>query len=156
MSLQITITRGEGPSSQCGKPVTVDSFSKANVLLRSWASTAPAGGGYDKCDFTLIDPTIELEYRGRYDLKHWKVEVADLKAHVVGFLKFQYLGERPPHMSQEQYDRYIASCQHTPETIEEVRQTVEHLENLGTASAACNDSHNSMELDPKPAKKNRP
>lgn len=108
MSLTIVIKRGEGPIKECDIPHTLHSFKAANELLRQWSSSAPQGGGYDKCDFRITDEASNFEYDGRYDLKHWKDETANLKAHVVGYL--QYLaGESMPnhYKSQEEYLKHL-------------------------------------------------
>lgn len=50
---EITLTRAEGPSSECRKPVTVRTFASADSILRQWARTAPDDGAYDKCHIIL-------------------------------------------------------------------------------------------------------
>lgn len=104
--MNIKLTRVEGPD-----PINHDhhlgTFAEANELLRKWSMTAPDGGGYDKCDFTITIPEINLVYDGRYDLKSWRVECANLRAHVVNNLEFMAGVSRPCHMDQERYDHML-------------------------------------------------
>ena len=102
----ITITRGEGPVDACGKPEAASSWRAADAILRIWSDTAPATGGYDKCDFT-IEWTDGAMYDGRYDLKHHSVESCDLSGHVRGFLGFYAGTACPNHMTQERYAAFL-------------------------------------------------
>lgn len=106
-TMVITITRAEGPSIACGIPHSFRTFADANALLRKWADTVNKDGGYDKCDFQLSDPAIELEYLGRYDLEHYTKKLPDLKNHVISHLDFISGQCRPSHMSEEMYDHLI-------------------------------------------------
>jgi hypothetical protein len=61
----VWLNRGEGPSAEVGKPVTVGSYEEANKILHRWAQSAPKeGGGYDKVDFKVTFTDGE-EYEGR-------------------------------------------------------------------------------------------
>lgn len=71
---EITLTRVEGPSSLCRKPVVVTTFAAADKVLRQWARTAPDDGAYDKCDITLNLATGSV-HKTRFDLT---------RAHVFG------------------------------------------------------------------------
>lgn len=86
----VIVNRGEGPTSECDKPVTchhetrkgdgkldsmfcndwtVSPLTIAQHQFRSWARSAPPrGSGYDKCDFWVrwVDAS---EYGGRFDLQ---------------------------------------------------------------------------------------
>jgi len=104
----ITLMRAEGPTEQCGIKKEFGCFADANARLRSWANTAPENGGYDKCDFWIKDDSIGLDYQGRYDLKHWRCEVASLKGHVLDHLDFVSGHWTPPHMTAEQHEACIA------------------------------------------------
>lgn len=106
--MKIELRRAEGPVHECDKPFKCESFFDANVKLKAHSWSAPEGGGYDKVDFTIIDEATGLHYEGRYDLKHWKVETPDLKAHVVGFLEFYAGRSCPSHMTQERYEAFLA------------------------------------------------
>lgn len=88
----ITITRGEGPTDLCRKPITVDSWSGAQNVLNRWCSTVQ-GKGSDKCDFTIVFPACDwfpdgYTYNGTYGLYHSSVEVPDLAKHVRQHLDF--------------------------------------------------------------------
>lgn len=126
--MRIILNRAEGPIEQCDKPVTTDSFAAADAVLRRWSDTAPEKGGYDKVDFTIFDAEIQLEYNGRYDLKHWRVERPNLKDHVVSHLEFMAGVSRPRHMTQQQYDDFLASAvAKMPGLKDEVRLTLSYL-----------------------------
>ncbi len=74
--LRIKLNRGEGPSAECGHPVTItpsggrDIWKDAETILNRWRRTAPEGGCYDKTDFWLdLGQGDGLDdYQGRYDL----------------------------------------------------------------------------------------
>jgi hypothetical protein len=106
--LQITITRAEGLADECGKPATVDSFGAADALLRQWSETAPASGGYDKCDFSIIWPDGD-EYRGRYDLKHHSAEAPSLTRHMIDLCDWYAGRAQPEHMTHARYVEHLAS-----------------------------------------------
>lgn len=81
---QITLTRLEGPTAECDKPVTVPSFWQADMQLCRWAHTmSPASrkGGYDKVRFTIEWPPESGlgTYSGRYDLEHWQRQMPNLE-----------------------------------------------------------------------------
>lgn len=88
MSLKITLIRAEGPTAECGIFFDAASFFDADLKLKSWSWSAPKAGGYDKCDFWIVDAATGVNYEGRYDLKHWSVELPDLKAGVVRYLEY--------------------------------------------------------------------
>jgi len=105
-ALQITLTRGEGPSNECGKPQTVDSFDAADAVLQNWSRNAPEHGGYDKCDFLITWPDGDT-YSGRYDLKHYRTERPSLARHMVDMVDF-YTGKGcPAHMSEAAYTNHL-------------------------------------------------
>ncbi|CAG9229846.1 hypothetical protein PSP6_540001 [Paraburkholderia tropica] len=107
---KITVTRGEGPSDTCRKPETVATYDEANSILWRWSNTAPKNGGYDKCDFVIVFADGS-EYRGRYDLKHWSDETANLAGHVQGLALFYTGRETPAHMTQERHQGFLKSEQ---------------------------------------------
>jgi hypothetical protein len=106
-ALQITITRAEGNlNTDSFEPVTVASFAAANALLHAWSETAPARGGYNKCDFSITWADGST-YSGRYDLKHHSIEPASLTQHMTDQAEF-YTGKFCPlHMKQTDYDRFL-------------------------------------------------
>lgn len=105
-ALSITITRAEGYEDECGRPVTVYSFAAADDLLRAWSESAPAHGGYDKCDFAITWPDGGT-YEGRYDLKHHTAERPSLTAHMVDLAEFYTGANCPAHMSTADYARFM-------------------------------------------------
>lgn len=105
--MNIVLTRAEGPSHECDKPHSCTSFFDADLKLKHWSYSAPENGGYNKCDFVITDDAAGIEYKGRYDLKHWRVECANLRAHVIGNLEFLAGDSRPSHMTQERYDAFL-------------------------------------------------
>lgn len=124
----ITITRVEGPTHLCGKPETFETFERANSRLFSMSIYAPKDGGYHKCDFKIEAPEFDLEYSGRYDLKHFTVEAPNLKSHIVGFLRFMGGTGKPHSMSQERYDAFLKRENATPERLQEYLDTADWLE----------------------------
>ncbi len=95
-------------------------WAKADAFLRQQARTAPDTGGYDKCDFVVVFDDDET-YRGRYDLIRRDVSSPDiLSAHVLHFLRFLTGRHKPEHMSQQQYDDYIANNAKRGHTVAEV------------------------------------
>lgn len=102
----IWIQRGEGPIAETRKPQTVGSFAEADRILMGWSWTAPATGGYDKCDFKVTWEDGET-YEGRYDLKHNKIEYPSLSRHITEFVRFHAGEWHPAHMTGEQYQKLM-------------------------------------------------
>lgn len=87
MKVQVTkiiIRRAEGPCTEC-RTVEAVGFTEAEKILSSWSRTAPKGGGYDKCDFTIIYAD-GIEYKGRYDLTFEREE--SLAGHMRNWLEW--------------------------------------------------------------------
>lgn len=86
---QVTITRAEGPSSDCGRPGVYKSFTEANGRLRRISETAPKTGGYDKTD-VVVEWEDGQTYTGRWDVKHHSQKDADLsiQEHIQGWFKW--------------------------------------------------------------------
>ena len=80
---QITLTRMEGPTAECDKPVTVPTFARADWQLGKWSHSVPHRG-YDKVRFTIEWPPESglATYSGRYDLEHWQRQMPNLELHV--------------------------------------------------------------------------
>jgi hypothetical protein len=99
----IWLNRGEGPSAECGKPVTVSSYAEADKIVYRWAQTAPKDGGYDKVDFKVTFTDGE-EYEGRLDIKHPTAKDPDLSVakHIKDFVSY-YTGNRPSWRTEAQY-----------------------------------------------------
>jgi hypothetical protein len=103
--VSIKLNRGEGPSSECGKPVTVDSWEAAHTTLLAWSMTAPRTGGYDKVDFWLAYRDGYV-YQGRFDMKYLLVDGKNrqsLEEHVQSFLLFNAGLYCPSHLTEEKY-----------------------------------------------------
>lgn len=100
----ITITRAEGPSHLCDRPLTVTSWALANAVLMGNSATAPEKGGYDKHDFKVVFEDGQ-EYSGRYDLVHHRVELPRLDRHVLDFCGFMAGWKKPAHLSDEAWER---------------------------------------------------
>ncbi len=103
----IHIKRAEGPSGECRNRWTALTFKNADEILSRMSNTAPKDGGYDKVDFNIVDAAAKITYSGRYDLKHYSVQVTDLKGHVVDFLEFCGGISKPERMTQAQYEECI-------------------------------------------------
>lgn len=102
----ITLHRAEGSRSHLGAPYTVATYQEADQILRGWAWSAPATGGYDKCDFTILFAD-GMQYQGRYDVQHPSLKSPSLLHHLQHRL-------RAP--SQHQIlTRYDLSPSHIPE-----------------------------------------
>jgi hypothetical protein len=132
MALKITLTRGEGPIVDCDKPHICASFKEANDILSRWSNTAPEHGGYDKCDFR-IELDGEEVYSGRYDLKHWRVESANLLAHVAGYLEF-ISGPRPEDMGEQNWAALQRNLAMTPERRQEAQDLIKRFRELANGN----------------------
>lgn len=84
----IRITRAEGPTDLCGKPVEVSSWEAASRELAKIAETAPDSGGYDKTDF-LVTFADGGQYEGRADVQRGHTAGYDLREHMRAFLAWQ-------------------------------------------------------------------
>lgn len=114
----IRLNRGEGPCHECNKPRTVATFREATAILQSWALTAPKGGGYDKCDFTVSYDNGDT-YSGRFDLTNdHRIGAFLLEGHMTSMVRFYSGRGRPPHMTEERYRAYLA-CEHIKEPARE-------------------------------------
>jgi hypothetical protein len=105
----ISLTRAEGPTAVCGPAPTVTTWQAAEDILRKWSDTAPEKGGYDKCDFTLVFGQADgedFEYKGRYDLKHWRCEAPSLTAHLQSEALFAIGAYCPAHLTEAQYQHF--------------------------------------------------
>jgi hypothetical protein len=72
-------------------------------VLKAWAKTAPEGGGYDKCDFTITYDDGET-YSGRFDLQRDHMAGSNLLGNHVRLFCETYSGRRrPTHITPERY-----------------------------------------------------
>lgn len=92
------------------RKVTVNSWSDADAKLRAWAWCAPELG-YDKCDF-IVEWENGIKYSGRYDLKHFKVEIADLRAHIQRTAFFHMGVQTPTRMTRDEHRQLLSSPNH--------------------------------------------
>lgn len=102
---EITITRAEGPCSECGKSHVVKSYADAEIILSRMARTAPKSGGYDKCDF-IVAFTDGETYQGRYDLKYTRDE--SLKEHMHSFVAWHAGVAVNPYCGAAKYAEFMA------------------------------------------------
>jgi hypothetical protein len=126
--LTITITRAEGLSIECGKPVTVASFADADKTLNAWSDTVRPGGCSDKVDFSITWPNGET-YEGTYSLKHHSSEAPSLARHLIDFAEFETGLFCPAHMTQKSYGAYLKTV--TPERRAFFGGVLEILRGLG-------------------------
>lgn len=111
--MKITLTRLDGPHD--ARPQrSFDSFQEADKTLRSWSMTAPEDGSFHRCEYLIEHAQQNLTLSGQYDLKHWRVECANLRAHIVGSLEF--LAEPAAQQAPQAY-RYAALVQHYSEAV---------------------------------------
>jgi hypothetical protein len=123
-AVKITINRAEGRITECNQPVChvlqlgVSIWDMANRTLSSWATTAPKGGGYDKCDFT-VEYADGRKYEGRYDLKHRSEEAPDLQKHIESFVMCYSGLRKPSSIPQENYVAILARNQQATDWMKE-------------------------------------
>ena len=117
---EIVIIRAEGLSAECGKKHTVTSFEDSERILSYMSRTAPQGGGYDKCDFTVTFEDGE-SYTGRYDLKYTRDET--IAEHMRSFLTWYAGLTENPHCGQKQYEVFMS--RQSPEEIAEAKAFLE-------------------------------
>ena len=130
----ITITRIEGEASEIDewrddgegfKERTVESFVRADTILRRMAATAPDDGTYNKVDFVVTWANGD-NYQGTYDLKrhdtgHWQ----QLQRQIRGFLRYLVGEFKPDHMTQEEYNERLAG---RPEEEAQARHMLDTLD----------------------------
>jgi len=98
----ITLTRLEGADKE-GQRRSFTSFQDADKTLRNWSMTAPGDGSYHRCEYLIEDRRQHLTLKGQYDLKHWRVECANLRAHIVGSLEFLAEADQPAAAHTSRY-----------------------------------------------------
>lgn len=101
---EITITRAEGISCECGKKHVVSSFEDSERILNYMSRTAPKSG-YDVVDFIATFADGET-YTGSYNLKYERTEtIAEQMKSVLNW----YAGlTENPHCGQAQYEVFMA------------------------------------------------
>ena len=81
--MKIKLQRVEGSADKVGNLSIVNNFAQADEVLKAWSDSAPAEGGFDKCDFSIQLDGDCIDYNGRYELVHWRVRFPDLKQHIL-------------------------------------------------------------------------
>jgi hypothetical protein len=83
----------------------VSSYKEADAALAHLSINAPKNGGYHKCDFT-----VEFEdgnkYHGRYDLKHYELELPNLRNHIRDFVNLVAGFEKPEWVTEEKEEMW--------------------------------------------------
>jgi hypothetical protein len=95
----ILIDRAEGPVDLCG-PQLVTTYEEASRVFAVIAQTAPDGGGYDKCDFTVTFADGE-KYEGRADIQRQHLGGYHLGDHMKQFLGYLAGTYRPAHVVKD-------------------------------------------------------
>jgi hypothetical protein len=105
---EIWINRAEGPVKDCVAVTLTEEklWKQADDLLKRWSDTAPQNGCYDKCDFKVTFEDGEL-YEGRFDMKHWSVELPDLEDHILHFVRWHAGLCEHPWCGKEQYEQMV-------------------------------------------------
>lgn len=107
---EIVFSRAEGPSDEC-ITVSCSSFGEVNRVINQAARTAPALGGYDKCDFSVVFEDGET-YKGRYDMvRDDMTRTGMLEQHMRSHMEFYAGLSCPPHMTAEEYAGYLSRSQ---------------------------------------------
>ena len=104
---RVWLNRVEGQKGQLGQ-TTARSLDEANRILKTAAITAPKDGGHHKVDFKVTWEDGE-KYEGRYDLTYADTWKPDLGNTIRRFMNFYGGLERPPHMTDEQYEAVVAA-----------------------------------------------
>lgn len=133
---KIWLARGEGPTAEIGQVTIEPRFSGArrgttsehlydlaDAVLRLWASSAPASGGYDKVDFIVTFDDGET-YEGRFDMTRAdRFEEQLLQRHMWESLTFSAGVRKPSHLSKEDYKRYLANI--GPDRMREAKEMLD-------------------------------
>jgi len=100
----IRLTRAEGPSEDCITRYAM-TWAEATAILVDWSRTAPATGGYDKCDFvtTFADGTT---CKGRYDLDRDMTD-GTLDQHARAFFGVMSAERCPARLTPKDYARFL-------------------------------------------------
>jgi hypothetical protein len=115
---KITITRAEGLTELCGRPMEFPSFTDAKIWLMLQDETYPKHGGYDKHDFKVEFEDGET-YEGRLDCQHssCKYPDQDVKEHIAHHVRWMSGREANPWCGMEQYLKDMRTV--APETKKE-------------------------------------
>lgn len=121
-AVKIMFERVEGRSEECTKHVFEGPTCWEDVEshISRARLTAPATGGYDKCDVEITyapDETgDQLTYSLRYDMQHPDRSGHDdtLAKHVRSSWLFYAMRETPPHLTRERHERVIKNLEINP------------------------------------------
>jgi hypothetical protein len=114
-AIKIVFERAEGRVEECTKHVFEGPtcWEDVEAHIRKARMTAPATGGYDKCDVEITyekDATgDQLTYSLRYDMQHPdRSGYGDtLAKHVASSWLFYSMRETPSHLTREQHVRVL-------------------------------------------------
>lgn len=109
----IRLTRAEGPSDECGKPVAYAAVTAANAQLSQWSESAPKTGSCDKCDFAIEFDDGAI-YEGTYDLKHHSIQMPDVIEHVRSMALFHTARHTPAHLTLDRHRALLQSPNYVP------------------------------------------
>lgn len=121
-AVKIVFERVEGYSHECTKHVFEGPtcWEDVEAHIAKARLTAPATGGYDKCDVEITyekDATGDaLTYSLRYDMQHPdRSGYGDtLAKHVRSSWMFYAMRETPPHLTRERHERVIKNLEIDP------------------------------------------
>lgn len=102
---EIILTRYEGRSDECGRPVRVGSWDAADDVIKTWAINSPVSvNGCHKCSilFTFSDGE---SFKMGFELRSHHAFYSKISQNLMTELKF-LSGECPNYMTQEQYESY--------------------------------------------------
>lgn len=105
-AIEIEIEQAEGRVG-CEIHETVEGsgiWAKANAVLRRIAATAPASGGYYKCDFIVTFDDGDT-YQGRIDIKRFGNET--LEGHIQHHCEFHSGQAKAPWMGEKRYRTFL-------------------------------------------------
>lgn len=98
-------------SNAIGNGETFETFGRANAAIHAATGFAPAGGAYDKTDFT-IHYTDGNTYHGRIDItRSMGADLSPLTSHIRNFQRAMTGDHCPLHMDQRRYSQMIANAE---------------------------------------------
>ena len=121
-AIKIVFERAEGRVDECTKHVFegFTCWEEVERHIRTVRMTAPATGGYDKCDVEITfeaDATGDhMTYKLRYDMQHPdRSGLADtLSKHVRDGWSFYAFRTTPPHLTRERHLQVLKNLEVDP------------------------------------------
>lgn len=105
---RIEFERAEGMIEECG-PHAFFSWKDVNEHVKKAARTAPASGGYDKCDVVVEWQDGTRRYI-RFDMERSHVTApSPVSDEFLASIKFYSGRHCPPHMTSADYRSYLAN-----------------------------------------------